>query len=90
MAESTPLHPTNTKPGIKDTTQRLALENTTITETVLIPDKSTSENNTSRPISRETDKRNEFSKITYFKKLRFLFFRNHNSFSKWIFADTEP
>lgn len=58
LAESTPLHPTNTKPGIKDTTQKLALENTTITpETVLIPDKSTTENNTARPISRETDKR---------------------------------
>ena len=71
MAESTPLHPTNTKPGIKDTTQRLALENTTITETVLIPDKSTSENNTSRPISRETDKRNEY-KNNLFEKIMIL------------------
>ena len=68
MAESTPLHPTNTKPGIKDTTQKLALENTTITpETVLIPDKSTTENNTARPISRETDKRNEFKKLIFEK-----------------------
>jgi len=53
LAESTPLHPTNTKPsGIKNT-----LENTP-ENTVLVPDKSTTEDNTVRNTnSRETDKR---------------------------------
>ena len=60
MAESTPLHPTNTKPGIK-------LEKTVLTETetVQIPDKSTTENNTERPNSRDfcySAERNEFIK----------------------------
>lgn len=60
MAESTPLHPTNTKPGIK-------LEKTVLTETetVQIPDKSTTENNTERPNSRDfcySAERNEFKK----------------------------
>ena len=67
MAESTPLHPTNTKPGIK-------LEKTvlTATETVQKPDKyqtffesykSTTENNTERPNSSDfcySAERNEF------------------------------
>lgn len=61
LAESTPLHPTNTKPGIKDTT----LEKTELStnETVLIPDKS-STTNTERPISRETEnKRINYSEM---------------------------
>ena len=65
LAESTPLHPTNTKPGIKDTT----LEKTVLTNSteipVQIPDKSTTENNTERPNSRDfcySAERNELKK----------------------------
>ena len=68
MAESTPLHPTNTKPGIK-------LEKTvlTATETVQKPDKSTTENNTERPKSSDfcySTERNELKK------------ENHNFFTR--------
>lgn len=68
MAESTPLHPTNTKPGIK-------LEKTVLTETetVQIPDKSTTENNTERPNSRDfcySAERNELKN------------ENHNFFAR--------
>ena len=66
MAESTPLHPTNTKPGIK-----LEKSVLTATETVQKPDKykSTTENNTERPNSSDflfsySAERNEFKKKT--------------------------
>ena len=74
MAESTPLHPTNTKPGIK-----LEKSVLTATETVQKPDKyqfesypavkSTTENNTERPNSNDflfsySAERNELKKKT--------------------------